>query len=130
MKTHFPEVRNGVFDAISCQFAYHYSFQSKYTAEAALDNIVKWLRPGGFFFGTIPNASVIKQLLYKHEIKEDLLPDKFREVGNNLFKVRLENSQVKELPVFGSRYFFSLIDAVTECPEYFVPFAVLSEYVK
>jgi mRNA (guanine-N7-)-methyltransferase len=44
------------FNVISCQFAFHYSFETKERAQLALKNISQLLVSGGMFFGTIPNA--------------------------------------------------------------------------
>ena len=49
------------FDVVSMQFCMHYAFESLQKARCMLDNVSRWLRPGGVFIGTIPNAD---QLLY------------------------------------------------------------------
>jgi SAM-dependent methyltransferase len=49
------------FDVVSMQFCMHYAFESLHKARCMLDNVSRWLRPGGVFIGTIPNAD---QLLY------------------------------------------------------------------
>lgn len=43
-------------DLVSCQFAFHYSFESLPQAECMLKNASESLRPGGYFIGSIPNA--------------------------------------------------------------------------
>lgn len=43
-------------DFVSCQFAFHYSFESLPQAECMLRNASESLRPGGYFIGTIPDA--------------------------------------------------------------------------
>lgn len=48
-----------VLDLVSCQFAFHYSFESLPQAECMLRNAAECLRPGGFFIGTIPDANDI-----------------------------------------------------------------------
>ncbi len=48
-----PELR---FDMCSCQFVYHYSFESEQQADTMLRNACERLRPGGFFIGTTPDA--------------------------------------------------------------------------
>lgn len=49
------------FDVVSLQFCMHYAFENVQKARCMLDNVSRWLRPGGVFIGTIPNAD---QLLY------------------------------------------------------------------
>lgn len=43
-------------DFVSCQFAFHYSFESLPQAECMLQNASESLKPGGYFIGTIPDA--------------------------------------------------------------------------
>ena len=45
-----------LFDICSCQFVYHYSFESEQKAEMMLRNACERLKPGGFFIGTTPDA--------------------------------------------------------------------------
>ena len=47
------------FDIVSCQFAFHYCFESLEQADCMLRNIAKRLRPGGFFIGTTTDANDI-----------------------------------------------------------------------
>ena len=49
------------FDVVSMQFCMHYAFETIQKARVMLDNVSRWLRPGGIFLGTIPNS---EQLLY------------------------------------------------------------------
>jgi hypothetical protein len=48
-----------MFDLVSCQFAFHYAFETEQKARDALYNITCKLQPGGIFLGTIPNANWI-----------------------------------------------------------------------
>ncbi len=45
------------FDVVSMQFCMHYAFESEQKARTMMENVSSWLRPGGTFVGTIPNAS-------------------------------------------------------------------------
>lgn len=45
------------FDVVSMQFCMHYAFESEKKARTMIENVSAWLRPGGTFIGTIPNAS-------------------------------------------------------------------------
>jgi len=49
------------FDVVSMQFCMHYAFETAQKARCMLKNVSQWLRPGGVFLGTVPNA---EQLLY------------------------------------------------------------------
>jgi mRNA (guanine-N7-)-methyltransferase len=60
----FPPARLAQpFDVVSMQFCMHYAFETLQKARCMLNNVSQWLRPGGVFIGTIPNA---EQLLYVH----------------------------------------------------------------
>lgn len=48
--------RDIAFDLTSCQFSFHYSFESRAQAETMLQNACENLKPGGYFIGTLPNA--------------------------------------------------------------------------
>jgi hypothetical protein len=41
-----------LFDIVSCQFAFHYCFESLEQAECMLRNASERLKPGGYFIGT------------------------------------------------------------------------------
>ncbi|KAJ7219098.1 mRNA capping enzyme-domain-containing protein [Mycena pura] len=101
------------FDVVSMQFCMHYAFESIQKARCMLENVSRWLRPGGTFIGTIPNAEQLIQNL------ENLPPDapdlKF---GNSVYSIRFEDRVHK--PLFGHKYWFYLQDAVENVPEYIV----------
>lgn len=112
------------FDAISCQFAYHYSFESKESAELSIANIAAALRPGGCFFGTTTNADVIVDRLMQAS-------DPSR-IGNSVYSIAMDARHSAQSPQdilgsapYGKRFFFSLEGAVEECPEYLIPMAEL-----
>ena len=48
-----PETK---LDIVSCQFAFHYSFESLPQAEQMLANVSSNLEPGGYFIGTTTDA--------------------------------------------------------------------------
>jgi mRNA (guanine-N7-)-methyltransferase len=78
-----------------------------------LDNVSRWLRPGGVFIGTIPNADQLLDHL------DDIPPDQDDlTFGNSVYKIRFEDR--KQKPVFGHKYWFFLKDAVENVPEYIV----------
>lgn len=45
------------YDVISCQFAFHYAFETAESANDAFKSISSHLKPGGKFICTVPNAS-------------------------------------------------------------------------
>ena len=47
------------FDVVSMQFCMHYAFETVQKARCMLDNVSRYLRPGGVFIGTIPNADLL-----------------------------------------------------------------------
>lgn len=51
-----PDRLSAPFDVVSMQFCMHYAFETEERARCMLDNVSRWLRPGGVFVGTIPNS--------------------------------------------------------------------------
>ncbi|KAJ6455783.1 mRNA capping enzyme-domain-containing protein [Mycena sanguinolenta] len=100
-------------DVVSMQFCMHYAFESIQKARCMLDNVSRWLRPGGTFIGTIPNA---EQLIQNLEGVPPDAPD--LAFGNEVYKIRFEDR--KHTPLFGHKYWFYLQDAVENVPEYVV----------
>ncbi|KAI0060810.1 guanine-N(7)-methyltransferase [Artomyces pyxidatus] len=101
------------FDVVSLQFCMHYAFESLAKARCMLENASRWLRRGGVFVGTIPNA---EQLL----ARLDSLPPDAQELewGNSVYKIRFDERESR--PIYGHRYSFFLRDAVEDVPEYVV----------
>lgn len=99
------------FDLVSCQFAFHYSFESLPQAECMLRNAAECLQPGGYFIGTIPDAYEIVSRCHKNNSNS---------FGNDVFQVVFDSS-VDKLPLFGARYNFHL-DGVVDCPEFLIHF--------
>ena len=50
------EDREMQFDLTSCQFSFHYSFESHEQADMMLRNACEYLKPGGYFILTTPDA--------------------------------------------------------------------------
>jgi mRNA (guanine-N7-)-methyltransferase len=51
-----PSVFETPFDVVSMQFCMHYAFENAAKAHMMLENVSKYLRPGGIFLGTVPNG--------------------------------------------------------------------------
>ncbi|CAG2058100.1 unnamed protein product, partial [Timema podura] len=103
-------------DLVSCQFVFHYSFESLPQAECMLRNASETLRPGGFFIGTIPDA---------YEIVSRAKKAGGRSFGNDLYRVEFEHDPcTRRMPLFGAKYGFHL-EGVVDCPEFLVHFPTL-----
>jgi mRNA (guanine-N7-)-methyltransferase len=47
------------FDVVSMQFCMHYAFETEAKARCMLENVSYYLRRGGVFIGTVPNAEFL-----------------------------------------------------------------------
>lgn len=110
-----------LFDVVTMQFCMHYAFESEQKVRMMLENVSKYLRPGGRFVGTTPNADILLNNLRDN-------PNTLT-FGNSVYTVRFDSDQG---PVYGHRYMFFLQDAVEDVPEYVVYWdnfvSVASEY--
>jgi len=103
------------FDLVSCQFAFHYCFESLPQAECMLQNIAENLKKGGFFVGTTPCSNDIMARLQKSGGNS---------FGNSVFSVTFPQSggeKPLQPPLFGAQYTFHL-EEVVDCPEFLVHF--------
>lgn len=107
------EIKGWVFDIVSIQFAFHYAFSSEERVRQSIRIISNGMRSGGYFLGTIPNSIIIVQKLREHGL----------EFGNSVYKIRFEQEKLD--PPFGLRYWFELLDAIDDCPEYLIPQPIL-----
>ncbi|EFO16763.1 hypothetical protein LOAG_11740 [Loa loa] len=108
------------FDMCSCQFSFHYCFESEKQARRMIQNAVERLKPGGYFIGTLPDAERImyciknsKDGTYTNGISRLMYGD-----------VEALRDSTYRPPVFGALIHFSL-DTQVNCPEYLVHFPVL-----
>lgn len=101
-------------DLVSCQFAFHYSFESLPQAECMIRNASECLQPGGYFIGTIPDAN---DLIARARRANS---NKF---GNDVYQVHFD-CDVNKPPIFGAKYNFHL-DGVVDCPEFLIHFPTL-----
>ncbi|KAF5287720.1 hypothetical protein FQA39_LY15740 [Lamprigera yunnana] len=106
-------------DLVSCQFAFHYGFESLPQAECAMHNASESLQPGGYFIGTIVDANDLVSRVRKSQSNT---------FGNGLFKVKFE-CDTKKPPLFGAKYHFRL-DGVVDCPEFLIHFEILRKLAK
>ncbi|KAK3895319.1 hypothetical protein Pcinc_000963 [Petrolisthes cinctipes] len=97
-------------DLVSCQFAFHYCFESLAQAETMLRNVSENLKRGGYFMATIPNA---------YEIMSRLKSSGSHRFGNEVYTVEFPEDRPEDPPIFGDRYNFFL-EGVVDCPEFLV----------
>lgn len=105
------------FDLVSCQFGFHYCFESLTQARRMLTNISECLKPGGHFFGTLPDANEIVSRAQKSSDWS---------FGNRIFNIKLLFDPKNGYPIFGGKYDFNL-EGVVNCPEFLVNFGVLEK---
>lgn len=105
------------FDVVSCQFGFHYCFESLAQARRMLSNISECIRPDGYFFGTIPNA---------YEIVTRARKSPSGSFGNRIYNIKLLFDPEDGYPLFGAKYDFHL-EGVVDCPEFLVNFQVLEK---
>lgn len=106
------------FDVCSCQFVYHYSFESQQQADMMLRNACERLRPGGFFIGTTPDA---------YELVRRVEESPSCSFGNEVFNVTFQKKG--EYPLFGCQYHFNL-EGVVNVPEFLVYFPLFVQMAK
>ena len=104
------------FDFVSCQFAIHYAFDNIKHIKRLFKNITTRLKEGGIFVGT----TVDDKKLFEHLRKSDNL-----EFGNDLYNVRFE--QKSNFKTIGTKYYFTLIEAIPDIPEYLVRFKLFEK---
>ncbi|XP_053323982.1 mRNA cap guanine-N7 methyltransferase [Spea bombifrons] len=110
-----PEIK---FDICSCQFVYHYSFETYEQADLMLRNACERLCPGGYFIGTTPDGFELVKRLEASETSS---------FGNEVYSVTFQEKG--KYPLFGCKYDFSL-EGVVNVPEFLVYFPALVEMAK
>lgn len=106
------------FDLVSCQFGFHYCFESLRQARCMLKNISECLKPDGYFIGTIPDANEIVSRCRKSPNGA---------FGNRIFNIKLLfDPKENGYPLFGAKYDFQL-EGVVDCPEFLVNFEMFQK---
>ncbi|KAL7738842.1 hypothetical protein ACLKA6_016748 [Drosophila palustris] len=101
---------------VSCQFAFHYCFETLGQADCMMRNAAECLQPGGYFIATMPDAyEIIRRL-------KEAGPNA-RSFGNDVYSIEFE-CDTESLPLFGAKYQFHL-EGVVDCPEFLVHFPTL-----
>ncbi|XP_032078947.1 mRNA cap guanine-N7 methyltransferase [Thamnophis elegans] len=109
---------NMYFDICSCQFVYHYSFETYEQADMMLKNACEQLSPGGYFIGTTPDS---------YELVKRLESSETNSFGNEIYNVKFQKKG--EYPLFGCKYDFHL-EGVVDVPEFLVYFPLLEDMAK
>ncbi|XP_034285288.1 mRNA cap guanine-N7 methyltransferase [Pantherophis guttatus] len=109
---------NMYFDICSCQFVYHYSFETYEQADMMLKNACEQLSPGGYFIGTTPDSYQLVKRLESSETNS---------FGNEIYNVKFQKKG--EYPLFGCKYDFHL-EGVVDVPEFLVYFPLLEDMAK
>lgn len=52
-----------VYDSIACMFALHFFFWSEPSARMVLSDVVRLLKPGGVFFGIVPDGRYLETIM-------------------------------------------------------------------
>uniref|UniRef100_A0A182PN07 mRNA cap guanine-N(7) methyltransferase n=1 Tax=Anopheles epiroticus TaxID=199890 RepID=A0A182PN07_9DIPT len=112
-KYHDPSTK---LHLVSCQFAFHYSFESFKQADCMLKNAAECLEEGFYFIGTIPDAN---EIMKRQRIA---MSDTF---GNDIYNIQFL-CDTDNPPLFGAKYNFQL-DEVVNCPEFLVHFPTLEK---
>lgn len=108
-----PQQLDPMFDTVSMQFCIHYAFENASKVRMMLENVSRYLRPGGTFFGTtVSDRKLLERL-------EQVPPSASQPVfGNQYYNVVFREREHKG--VFGHAYRFQLTDAIDDCEEYVV----------
>ncbi|KAG8133441.1 hypothetical protein E2320_011222 [Naja naja] len=106
------------FDICSCQFVYHYSFETYEQADMMLKNACEQLSPGGYFIGTTPDS---------YELVKRLESSETNSFGNEIYNVKFQKKG--DYPLFGCKYDFHL-EGVVDVPEFLVYFPLLEDMAK
>jgi len=150
----FPKI-NGkppLFDIVSCQFAFHYAFESQAQAERLFKNAAECLRPGGYFIGTTIDSKIVWQRLKESSSKtgkNEGSKTNCMQFGNSIYSLEFDayspvvstlksgllgsgdsiepcGELPKSIPKFGNKYNFKL-HGVVDCPEFLVDFDNLKD---
>lgn len=120
-----------MFDTVSLQFCLHYGWDNYAHANLMLDNIAKYLKPGGSFIATFPDCYELHSRLTQ-AVDRDPTAKSF---GNAFYNVsfdevyRREDHQIHFEP-FGQRYTFALTDAIDQVAEFVVDWRELEEMAR
>ncbi|VDN54457.1 unnamed protein product [Dracunculus medinensis] len=95
------------FDLCSCQFSFHYAFETERQARVMIRNAIEMLKPGGLFLGTLPEAERIMFFLRKG----------FGCYSNDVVRLTYGDQELFQKenyrpPIFGAKFHFALEEQV------------------
>ena len=106
------------FDLVSCQFSLHYYFSSESALRNMLALVSKFLKPGGYFFGTTVDGDSIKKYFGSTNTKT---------IKRSIYKIeRMFNNKLKS--PFGNKYTFTIFDNKDKT-NYFNTIPISEEYL-
>jgi mRNA (guanine-N7-)-methyltransferase len=127
---HTPAIDQAIgspmFDVASCQFALHYAFETELKAYTMLSAVARHLKRGARFVGTVPDGHAIIAALQGQPALVNACCS-ISLVASSSSSTAIAAATTL-LPAFGSKYIFTLVDAVDRVPEYLVTRQAL-EYV-
>ena len=88
------------FDLVSCQFALHYFFSSEEALRNMLAVVSKYLKSGGYFFGTTVDGDKIKEYFKDYKGKV---------IKRSIYKIE-RSFPPKPKSAFGNKYTFTIFD--------------------
>lgn len=105
------------FDVVVCHFSLHYMFANENMIDTFLQTITNFMTPDALFLATFPDYESIRSLCSK----------KWKKYSNAVMTIDPNNNICEETSKyqFGQEYFFTLEDAVTNCPEFLIPHTLL-----
>ena len=106
------------FDLVSCQFSLHYYFSSEPALRNMLGLVSKFLKPGGYFFGTTVDGDSIKK--YFSDTNTKILKRSIYKI-ERMFPNKLKSP-------FGNKYTFTIFDNKDKT-NYFNTIPVSEEYL-
>ena len=80
------------FDVVSCQFAVHYFFKTRFTLEAFCANVSRVIKKGGYFIGTCMDGKAVHELLNADNIAKGVGED-----GQLLWQIQKHYTQFNDM---------------------------------
>lgn len=123
-----------LFDTVTCQFALHYAFENAERLENFARTVSQMLQPGGKLLCTFPDAERIVALCWP---PAPFSPHEQRQGGHGTYTDSLlhlqfdpqlvaNNATPNQLPLFNAKYWFTLRESITNCPENLVHMPTLA----
>lgn len=107
------------YNAVACQFALHYAFESETKLRALLHNVATSLAKNGVFICSFTDGERVTATCFDYQTQQE------REFDNGVCRIRFDYG--RPAYIYGTRYHFTLGDAINDCPEYCVHLPTLVE---